>query len=162
MVSKNVQSLKRAVQVFPKRSAGYSSHLNQDFCVVRTPQRMEQYFFSQRVNSRGESFIEFHNDVYLMFHADKLDTSTKRALMEKITAQPPTDPIRQLSDRLTAEQMCRFVKSRYCQSLSELRTYTTQLQKMTDVELKSYVDSLKPTGDEDTGGSGAAGPAGSE
>lgn len=156
MTNKNIQILKRAVQVFPKVAANYSSYLNQDYCVVRTPQRMEQYFFSDRVNSCGESTIEYHTDIYLMFHAEKLDTSTKKALLEKIQAQPPTDPIKQLSDRLTPEQMCRFVKSRYCQSLSELRAYTAQLQQMTDVELKSYVDSLKPA-DTDAGVSGDAG-----
>lgn len=162
MTSKNIQTLKRAVQVFPKKSAGYSSHVNQDYCVVRTPQRMEQYFFSNRVTSCGDEIIEFHNDIYLMFHADKLDTSTKHALMEKLQAQPPTDPIRQLSDRLTPEQMCRFVKSRYCQSLSELRSYTAQLQRMTDVELKSYMDSLKPNTTTDSGATGDSGSAGSE
>ena len=159
MTSKNVQTLKRAVQVFPKVAANYSSRLNQDYCVVRTPQRMEQYFFSKHVDSCGEEHIEYHNDIYLMFHADKLDTSTKQALMEKLQAQPPTDPIRQLSDRLSPEQMCQFVKSRYCQSLSELRAYTAQLQRMTDVELKSYMDSLKSTdtaGDAGDAGSGSS------
>ena len=160
MTSTNLPILKRAVQVFPKVAANYSSYLNQEYCVVRTPQRMEQYFFKERVNSCGESTIEFHNDIYLMFHADKLDTSTKQALMEKLQAQPPTDPIRQLSDRLTPEQMCQFVKSRYCQSLSELRAYTAQLQNMTDVELKSYMDSLKST--DAAGDSGDAGDSGSE
>lgn len=160
MTNKNVQTLKRAVQIFPKESANYSSYLNQDYCVVRTPQRMEQYFFSERVNSCGESTIEYHNDIYLMFHADKLDTSTKQALMEKLQAQPPTDPIRQLSDRLTPEQMCQFVKSRYCQSLSELRAYTAQLQNLTDAELKSYFNSLKPA-DTDAGDAGDAGSGGS-
>ena len=162
MSSKNIQTLKRAVQVFPKVTANYSSHLNQDYCIVRTPQRMEQYFFSQRVNSCGEPTIEYHSDIYLMFHADKLDTSTKQALMEKLQAQPPTDPIRQLSDRLTPEQMCQFVKSRYCQSLSELRAYTAQLQRMTDTELKSYMDSMKPVDNTDSGAAGDAGSAGSE
>lgn len=160
MTTKNVQFLKRAVQVFPKVAANYSSYLNQDYCVVRTPQRMEQYFFSERVNSCGEPTIEYHNDIYLMFHADKLDTSTKQALMEKLQAQPPTDPIRQLSDRLTPEQMCQFVKSRYCQSLSELRAYTAQLQNMTDAELKSYMDSS--TAVTDTGDSGDTGSGSSE
>ena len=159
MTNKNVQTLKRAVHVFPKVAANFSSRLNQDYCVVRTPQRMEQYFFSERVNSCGEHVTEYHNDIYLMFHDEKLDTSTKKALLEKIQSQPPTDPIRQLSDRLPPEQMCKFVKSRYCQSLSELRAYTAQLQNMTDVELKSYMDSLKSTdaaGDSgDTGGSGS-------
>ena len=160
MTNKNVQTLRRAVQFFPKVSANYSSYLNQDYCVVRTPQRMEQYFFSKRVNSCGEPVVEYHTDIYLMFHADKLDTSTKKALLEKIQAQPPTDPIKQLSDRLTPEQMCRYVKSRYCQSLSELRAYTAQLQQMTDVELKSYIDSLKPA-DTVPGDSGDAGDGGS-
>lgn len=160
MTNKNVQTLKRAVQVFPKVAANFSSLLNQDYCVVRTPQRMEQYFFSQRVNSCGEPTIEYHNDIYLMFHDEKLDTSTKKALLEKIQAQPPTDPIRQLSDRLSPEQMCQFVKSRYCQSLSELRAYTAQLQNLTDVELKSYINSLKPA-DTDAGDTGGAGSGGS-
>lgn len=162
MTTKNIQTLKRAVQVFPKVAANYSSRVNQDYCVVRTPQRMEQYFFSQRVNSCGELTIEYHSDIYLMFHSDKLDMSTKQALMEKLQAQPPTDPIRQLSDRLTVEQMCQFVKSRYCQSLSELRAYTAQLQRMTDTELKSYMDSLKPVDDTDSGVSGDSGSGSSE
>ncbi|QIR82325.1 internal scaffolding protein [Chicken microvirus mg7_1] len=159
MTNKNIQTLKRAVQIFPKVAANYSSYLNQDYCVVRTSQRMEQYFFAKRVTSQGEQIIEYHNDIYLMFHADKLDTSTKQALMEKIQAQPPIDPIRHLSDRLSPEQMCQFVRSRYCQSLSELRAYSAQLQRMTDAELNSYMGSFKPadTGAGDAGDTGSGG-----
>lgn len=136
--------LKCAIQIYCKPDTGYSSHIDVDYSVVRTPQRMEQYFFTERKNSCGESIIEYHSDIWLMFHAEKLDTSTKQALIEKLKSQPPTDPVRQLADKLSDDQLLQFVKSRYCQSLSEVRQYASAISRMYNGEFQRYVDSLKP------------------
>lgn len=112
--------------------------------VYRTPQSFEHLLFEESLCPQtGEKIINFRNDIYLMFHQEKLDRQTSEALFSKIQALPKDDPVRFLSNRLSKQQLCQFVKSRYCQSMSELRTYAEQINNMLETEFSDFKASLQ-------------------
>lgn len=114
--------------------------------VYRTPQSFEHLLFEESLCPQtGEKVINYRNDIYLMFHQERLDRQTTEALFSKIQSYPSDDPVRQLSNRLSKQQLCQFVKSRYCQSMSELRTYAEQINNMLEAEFSGFKASLQNT-----------------
>lgn len=81
--------------------------------------------------------VRYVSDVSLLFNQQRLDRMSLQALKEKIDehAQLGNDGLASIRSKLTDEQLSQFVKSRYIQSLSELRQWTTYLEKNFESEV---------------------------
>lgn len=129
-----------------KRPAPDNKKLDLGNMVYRTPQSFEHLLYEESLCPQtGEKVINYRNDIFLMCHQEKLDRQSSEALFSKIQAMPKDDPVRQLSNRLSKQQLCQFVKSRYCQSMSELRTYAEQINNMLESEFSDFKASLSNT-----------------
>ena len=112
--------------------------------VIRERGSLEQLYFQKKIDSKGNEYLEFVSDIDLMFNAERLDRQSQEALLNMIKRSSDVDPVlRQITSRLTDEQLCQFVKSRYCQSMSELRNWSQALLQMSDSEIANIRSQLQ-------------------
>lgn len=112
--------------------------------VIRERGSLESLYFQKKVDAQGCEYVEFVSDIDLMFNAERLDRQSQEALLSMIKRSSDVDPvIRQITSRLTDSQLCQFVKSRYIQSMSELRNWSQSLMQMSDSEISSIRSELQ-------------------
>lgn len=112
--------------------------------VIRERSSLESLYFQEKVDSKGNKYKEFCSDIDLMFKAERLDRQSQEVLLSMIKKSSETDPVlRQITSRLSDSQLCQFVKSRYIQSLSELRNWSQTLLQLSDSEISSIRSRLQ-------------------
>lgn len=96
---------------------------------IRSRNMLEDLFrvVTKPVHATDEC-VSYVNDVSLIFNQQRLDKQSLRALSEKLDMLPSRSPLAQLRKKMSDEQLHRFVKSRYCQSMSELEAYSKYLE----------------------------------
>lgn len=118
--------------------------------VIRERSSLEPLYFQTKVDSKGNEYREFCSDIDLMYKAERLDRQSQEVLLSMIKKSSETDPVlRQITLRLSDSQLCQFVKSRYCQSLSELRNWSQVILQMSDSEISSIRSQLQAQYDAD-------------
>ena len=112
--------------------------------VIRERSSLEPLYFQEKMDSRGNKYLEFCSDIDLMFKAERLDRQSQEVLLSMIKRSSDVDPvISQITSRLSDSQLCQFVKSRYIQSMSELRNWSQALLQMSDSEISGIRSQLQ-------------------
>ena len=84
--------------------------------------------------------VSFRTDVYMLFNQDRLDRMTQSQLSTWLDNQAPTDGLISLRNQLSDSQLHQFIKSRYIQSPSELKAWSSYLES----EFGSELAKLQP------------------
>lgn len=109
--------------------------------------------------SDGES-ITITSDVTMLFNQERLDRMTKEALIQHFDSMSVQSPkFADIRSKISDDQLCSIVKSRYIQSPSELMAYSSYLVNAVGEELASIAPHADPAGDPVPTGDPASSPA---
>ena len=90
-------------------------------------------FCVEKLEVNGVETIILTSDIYMLFNQQRLDKMTKDRLLayfENLSVNEPK--MRELRSKLSDEQLCSFVKSRFIQSPSELMAWSEYLMSSQD------------------------------
>lgn len=90
-------------------------------------------FCVEKLEVNGVETIILTSDIYMLFNQQRLDKMTKDRLLayfENLSVNEPK--MRELRSKLSDEQLCSFVKSRFIQSPSELMSWSQYLMSSQD------------------------------
>ena len=90
-------------------------------------------FCFERLDKNGTEVVTLTSDIYMLFNQQRLDRMTKDRLLayfENLSVNEPK--MHELRSKLTDDQLCSFVKSRFIQSPSELMAWSQYLMSSQD------------------------------
>lgn len=90
-------------------------------------------FCLERLDKNGTEVVTLTSDIYMLFNQQRLDRMTKDRLLayfENLSVNEPK--MRELRSKLSDDQLCSFVKSRFIQSPSELMSWSQYLMSSQD------------------------------
>lgn len=83
--------------------------------------------------------VHYGNDIALVLNQKRLDRMTLQGFSDYLNqSQVNDDPLRQIRSQMTDEQLMKFVKSRYIQSPSELKSWYSYLHNTMCNEINNY------------------------
>lgn len=103
-------------------------------------------FCFERLELNGEEVVTLTSDIYMLFNQQRLDKMTKDRLLayfENLSVNEPK--MCELRSKLSDDQLCSFVKSRFIQSPSELMAWSQYLMSSQD-EMIAAVAAEQQTG----------------
>ena len=90
-------------------------------------------FCVDKLEVNGVETIVLTSDIYMLFNQQRLDRMSKDRLLSYFENLSVNEPkMRELRSKLTDEQLCSFVKSRFIQSPSELMAWSRYLMSSQD------------------------------
>jgi hypothetical protein len=90
-------------------------------------------FCLERLDKNGTEVVTLTSDIYMLFNQQRLDRMSKDRLLSYFENLSVNEPkMRELRSKLTDEQLCSFVKSRFIQSPSELMAWSQYLMSSQD------------------------------
>lgn len=90
-------------------------------------------FCFERLDKNGTEVVTLTSDIFMLFNQQRLDRMNKDRLLayfENLLVNEPK--MRELRSKLSDEQLCSFVKSRFIQSPSELMSWSQYLMSSQD------------------------------
>lgn len=90
-------------------------------------------FCFERLDKNGTEVVTLTSDIFMLFNQQRLDRVSKDRLLayfENLSVNEPK--MRELRSKLSDEQLCSFVKSRFIQSPSELMSWSQYLMSSQD------------------------------
>lgn len=90
-------------------------------------------FCFERLDKNGIEVVTLTSDIYMLFNQQRLDRMSKDRLLayfENLSVNEPK--MCELRSKLTDDQLCSFVKSRFIQSPSELMAWSQYLMNSQD------------------------------
>ena len=124
---------KRRVEPYFTPDSPYSigsSELSQSEFIEESP--VNEFMF-QEVEHDGVKSVTLTSDIFMLFNQQRLDKMSRERLIQYFNDLSVRDT--QMSDlrsKLTDDQLCSFVKSRYIQSRSELMAWSQYLMSSQD------------------------------
>lgn len=90
-------------------------------------------FMFQEVEHDGVKSITLTSDIFMLFNQQRLDRMSRERLITYFDQLSVRDTqMSELRSKLTDDQLCSFVKSRYIQSRSELMAWSQYLMSSQD------------------------------
>lgn len=90
-------------------------------------------FMFQEIEVSGKQTLRVTSDIYMLFNQQRLDRMSKERLISYFESLSVNEPkMRELRSKLSDEQLCSFVKSRFIQSPSELMSWSQYLMSSQD------------------------------
>ena len=90
-------------------------------------------FCFERLEVSGNEVVTLTSDIYMLFNQQRLDRMSKDRLLAYFENLSVTDPkMSELRSKLSDDQLCSFVKSRFIQSPSELMAWSQYLMSSQD------------------------------
>ena len=107
-----------------------SAELSQSEFIEQSP---VNEFCVEKLEVNGVETIILTSDIHMLFNQQRLDKMTKDRLLayfENLSVNEPK--MRELRSKLSDDQLCSFVKSRFVQSPSELMAWSQYLMSSQD------------------------------
>lgn len=90
-------------------------------------------FCFERLEVNGNEVVTLTSDIYMLFNQQRLDRMSKDRLLAYFENLSVTDlKMSELRSKLSDDQLCSFVKSRFIQSPSELMAWSQYLMSSQD------------------------------
>lgn len=101
---------------------------------MRMPSVIEEFNIVYSSPIHGTTpVMKVQTDVYMLFNQERLDKMTTEALVNYLSNYTAKDDgLSEIRSKLTDEQLSQFVKSRYIQSPSELKSWSSYLMSNYD------------------------------
>lgn len=107
-----------------------SAELSQSEFVEQSP---VNEFCVEKLEINGVETIILTSDIYMLFNQQRLDRMSKERLISYFDSLSVNEPkMRDLRSKLSDDQLCSFVKSRFIQSPSELMAWSQYLMSSQD------------------------------
>lgn len=107
-----------------------SAELSQSEFIEESP--VNEFMF-QEVEHDGVKSVTLTSDIYMLFNQQRLDRMSRERLIAYFDQLSVRDTqMSELRSKLTDDQLCSFVKSRYIQSRSELMAWSQYLMNSQD------------------------------
>lgn len=125
--------IKRRVEPYQEEFKPYNispKELKQSEFLENSP--VNEFCF-ERLDKNGTEVVTLTSDIYMLFNQQRLDRMSKdrlSAYFENLSVNEPK--MRELRSKLSDEQLCSFVKSRFIQSPSELMAWSQYLMSSQD------------------------------
>lgn len=95
-------------------------------------------FIFQEHEVDGVVSVRCGSDIYMLFNQKRLDRMSREHLVKYFSDLSVTEPkMKELRSKLSDEQLCSFVKSRFIQSPSELMAWSQYLMSSQDEMIAS-------------------------
>lgn len=124
---------KRRLEPYQEESKPYnisSKDLRQSEFLENSP--VNEFCF-ERLEVNGKEVVTLTSDIYMLFNQQRLDRMSKDRLLAYFENLSVTDPkMSELRSKLSDDQLCSFVKSRFIQSPSELMAWSQYLMSSQD------------------------------
>lgn len=124
---------KRRVEPYQEDFKPYnisSKDLRQSEFLEKSP--VNEFSF-ERLEVNGNEVVTLTSDIYMLFNQQRLDRMSKDRLLAYFENLSVNDSgMRELRSKLTDDQLCSFVKSRFIQSPSELMSWSQYLMSSQD------------------------------
>lgn len=124
---------KRRVEPYQEDFKPYnisSKDLRQSEFLEKSP--VNEFCF-ERLEVTGNEVVTLTSDIYMLFNQQRLDRMSKDRLLAYFENLSVNDSgMRELRSKLTDDQLCSFVKSRFIQSPSELMSWSQYLMSSQD------------------------------
>lgn len=102
-------------------------------------------FMFQDIMCNGEKSIRITSDIYMLFNQKRLDRLTRAQLVEYFDSLSVSEPkMSELRKKMTDDQLCSFVKSRFIQTPSELMAWSQYLMSSQDTMIAAAVVEEQP------------------
>lgn len=90
-------------------------------------------FIFQEHEVDGVVSVRCSSDIYMLFNQQRLDRMSRESLVKYFGELSVTEPkMKELRSKLSDDQLCSFVKSRFIQSPSELMAWSQYLMSSQD------------------------------
>lgn len=90
-------------------------------------------FCCDRLDVNGKEVVTLTSDICMLFNQQRLDRMSKDRLLSYFENLSVNEPkMRELRSKLSDDQLCSFVKSRFIQSPSELMAWSQYLMSSQD------------------------------
>lgn len=90
-------------------------------------------FMFQENECSGRKSLRVTSDIFMLFNQQRLDRMSKERLISYFESLSVNEPkLSELRSKLTDDQLCSFVKSRFIQSPSELMAWSQYLMSSQD------------------------------
>lgn len=90
-------------------------------------------FMFQEIECAGNKSIRVTSDIYMLFNQQRLDKLTRAQFVEYFDNLSVSEPkMSDLRKKMTDDQLCSFVKSRFIQTPSELMAWSQYLMSSQD------------------------------
>lgn len=102
-------------------------------------------FCFERLDKNGTEVVTLTSDIYMLFNQQRLDRMSKDRLLayfENLSVNEPK--MCELRSKLTDDQLCSFVKSRFIQSPSELMAWSQYLMSSQDEMIAAAAAEQQP------------------
>lgn len=124
---------KRRVEPFQEEFKPYnisSKDLRQSEFLENSP--VNEFCF-ERLEVNGNEVVTLTSDIFMLFNQQRLDRMSKDRLLAYFENLSVIDPkMSELRSKLSDDQLCSFVKSRFIQSPSELMAWSQYLMSSQD------------------------------
>lgn len=105
-------------------------------------------FMFQDIMCNGEKSIRLTSDIYMLFNQRRLDKLTRTQLVEYFDSLSVSEPkMSELRKKMTDDQLCSFVKSRFIQTPSELMAWSQYLMSSQDAMIAAAAVEVQPVAD---------------
>lgn len=102
-------------------------------------------FIFQEHEVDGVVSVRCSSDIYMLFNQQRLDRMSRESLVKYFGELSVTEPkMKELRSKLSDEQLCSFVKSRFIQSPSELMAWSQYLMNSQDEMIASLAAEQNP------------------
>lgn len=119
-----------------------SKDLRQSEFLENTP--VNEFCF-ERLEVNGNEVVTLTSDIYMLFNQQRLDRMSKDRLLAYFENLSVTDPkMSELRSKLSDDQLCSFVKSRFIQSPSELMAWSQYLMSSQDEMIAAAAAEKQP------------------
>lgn len=129
---------KRCVEPYQEEIKPYnisSKDLRQSEFLENSP--VNEFCFD-RLDVNGKEVVTLTSDICMLFNQQRLDRMSKDRLLSYFENLSVNEPkMRELRSKLSDDQLCSFVKSRFIQSPSELMAWSQYLMSSQDEMIAS-------------------------
>lgn len=114
---------------------------------LRDKSPVESFYRDEQDVPIGESkAVTYRNDIYMVLNQRRLSAMTLSQFQDHLNLNKSDTVLQQLRSKMSDEQLLQFTKSRYIQSIGELRAWSDYLE----AEYGAQLDSIKSQLDTDT------------
>lgn len=102
-------------------------------------------FMFQEIVCNGKKSIRITSDIYMLFNQQRLDKLTRAQLVEYFDSLSVSEPkMSDLRKKMTDDQLCSFIKSRFIQTPSELMAWSQYLMSSQDAMIAAAAVENQP------------------
>lgn len=134
--------------------------LNLSYSEFYQPSNIDTFYFERgKIPGTDLESVSLTTDIVMLFNQKRLDRMSQSALIDHFNSMSlKSSSFASLRKKLTDDQLCSIVKSRYIQSPSELLNYSNYLVKSLGAELAAAAQGVE----QDKGSQNGTSSAGNE